>query len=172
MREETLLELMQSFKSDCEMSVHRAELEDLFRKSMSNISAEKYLYCQFSSGGPSFPTFARLKSSYGIRQEAIENYRLGIGGTIDSLIKFTLEQMKSFELQEYLKNEKNENFINGLFDSPKGYGLVLPVFGPNRNSGLFCIAFSADISKNTQLQNTLLQWACQLAHYRYLELDN
>ncbi len=172
MQDETLLQHMTAFKSACENSIDTVELETLFAHSISKISAQKYFYCQFSGGSSSHPIFARLKSASGISPENIENYRLGLGGSIDPLINFTLKRMKGFEWKDYFNQTQDEHFLNGLFDEPSGFGLVLPVFGPDMNSGLFCIEFESHISKNTELQNTLLQWACQLAHYRYLELDN
>ncbi len=162
---------MHAFKNACENSITIAELETLFASLIPKISAEKYLYIQFGNKSSDSPIFAKIKSSWGIQKNHLENYRLGLGGTIDPLINYTLKQMKSFEWRDYFSFVPHETFLNGLFENPTGYGLSLPVFGLNWKSGLFCIEFSKKVHKNTDLQNTLLQWACQIAHYRYLELE-
>lgn len=61
-------------------------------------------------------------------------------------------------------------FINEIKNLDVKEGYAFPVFGARYRSGFFTFGFGENAPSLNPFQLSMLQWACQLAHHRFVEL--
>ena len=62
-------------------------------------------------------------------------------------------------------------FLEELQSYVPGDGVAVQVFGPNGRNGYFGLGVIDDCDAKTRRDLRVVQWACQLTHHRYCELE-
>ena len=67
--------------------------------------------------------------------------------------------------------EAEEAYMQDLQEHVNSDGVAVQVFGPNGRNGYFGLGVHSDCDAKTRRDLRVVQWACQLTHHRYCELD-
>ena len=66
--------------------------------------------------------------------------------------------------------EEERDYLDAVTKADLGEGLAIPVFGPHGRNGYAGLGFGKKGVELSVAEIAMLQWACQLAHQRYVHL--
>ena len=169
-----MMELMSGFDRDCKTAGNIADLETVIVQAFQSLCVKTLSYFHHPpfneiDGGPS-----QLVLHFGFPDAWVEKYNSSAFSRDDPVIKYVMSRSGPLWWDEPLSaNEENSdvrNLINSIVGLGVRNGLSFPVFELRLKSGYFALGFEKRKSEISEQQITALQWACQVAHQRYVEL--
>ena len=168
------LDRMSRFEQACNTAGSIDELDAVIINNLSDICSQTYSYLHL-------PPLAdqALGPSQAIRYfgypDGWPGWKTHSGFSSDEpFIEYIFSQSGPIWWDEvYSKSGKPENFdavLSAMSEIGVQCGLVLPVFDSVKKSGLFSFGFTRPRSEFGADEISALQWACQIAHYRHMDL--
>ena len=168
------MDRMSAFDRDCQKADSLPALENVILAGVRSLCIKTLSYFHHPpfnevDGGPS-----QLVLHDGFPKAWVTKYNTSRFREEDPVIKYVMGQSGPLWWDEPLTaNEKNSD-VRKLIHSIVGLGvrngLSFPVFELRRKSGYFALGFDKAKSAISDQEITALQWACQRAHQRYVEL--
>ncbi|WP_316013906.1 LuxR family transcriptional regulator [Roseobacter sp. HKCCA0434] len=114
--------------------------------------------------------------SDGLPAEWVENYHDRKLWQIDPIPAAALNRSLPF-LWSDLENLRQltaseQEFIDEMEEKVEGDGIAIQVFGPYGRNGYFGLGYVRDVAPLSRADLRMLQWACQLTHHRYCEVED
>lgn len=169
-----LIDRMSRFSRAVEAVDTLAELEEVFALGCHEIGAKMFSYHQLPRIGVSDYYPNKLVCWDGFPEEWKSFYKQKGYLNDDPLLRYVFERNCILTWHDILaltpKTEREADYLNLMRELNLGTGLVLPVFGPRAKSGVFSMGFDKRCEHANPLEISMVQWACQTVHYRYIDL--
>ncbi len=169
-----MLDFMSSFSDDCKKATSLEALNEVLKISFAGLSVKMFSYIHCPPIGSTDYRPAKVITYFGYPPEWVEYYTLNKCSDYDPFVAYAFEKNRAFEWTEAIDAYENDTsraeFMSKVKSLNISKGYAFPVFGARYSSGFFTMGFDESASNLSEFQLSMLQWACQLAHYRFVEL--
>lgn len=170
------VDLMSAYEKACKSATTASQLEQIMKKAVADAGATVFSYHHLPSNEDTSRFYYKVVSHYGYSKEWLSYYKSGAETQKDPVhfLPFKLNRPYWWhEAVSFIDDEPDRENVNSTMNS-QGLkcGLAFPVFEPGKISGLFLLGFPVEQERIPESTISILQWASQLSHQRFLELSN
>lgn len=174
MMQNKMLDFMSAFSLACEGVNSTDALADVLKTHFEGLSVKMFSYIHCPPLGAADYAPSEVVTYFGYPRRWQHFYMKNQCCDSDPFIGHAFKKNNAFNWDEVIQADNHEPAAEAFIDEVKHLdvkeGYAFPVFGARYRSGFFTFGFDEGAPSLNPFQLSMLQWACQLAHHRFVEL--
>ncbi len=169
-----MLDFMSAFSDACAKVSSLEALAIVLKDSFQDLSVKMFSYIHCPPLGATDYAPSEVVTHFGYPRRWTYFYKTRECCQFDPFVEHAFKKNSAFKWSEVTGAPSEDPSIKEFIQEVKSLGInegyAFPVFGAKYRSGFFTLGFDENASPLNSFQLSMLQWACQLAHYRFVEL--
>jgi len=169
-----VLDQMSKFSRALDNTASVTALNHTLTQSFKEIGVKMFIYYHIPTEDVANDTKTTVMSHYGFPEAWNKFYQDNKFCDNDPVLGYIQKEKRAIKWQELLnsniENPRDKEYIKAANDLQVGIGIALPVFGTHTQSGVFSLGFQPRCETLRDIEMSMLQWACQMAHHKWLDL--
>jgi len=172
--ENTLIDWMCGFTKAQKQSVSSESLIQIWESYLQDIGITIFTYYHVPSHSGGTSEQCTVMTHFGLSDVWKQSENLQGFDENNPLTSYALERNELFKFSDVLhfkgRTSREEKYFKSFRDLDFSEGYALPVFSAGKYHGFFTLGLGAEREAFTERQLTLVNWACQIGHYRFIDL--
>lgn len=169
-----MLDFVSAFSRACSKVTTLDDLSEVLKTSFQNLSVKMFSYIHCPPLGAADYAPSEVVTHFGYPRRWTYFYLKNQCCNFDPFVGHAFEKNKAFKWDEVIHKPVNDKATKDFIEEAKTLdvkeGYAFPVFGARYRSGFFTFGFDKKAPELDEFSLSMLQWACQTAHHRFVEL--